>query len=175
MDTGKSDIYTIWRKKKLNKYCSRRDKNIPSGRGVVEFGGDFPQFPPLSPPSSRVPINPPTIRPIAPKLMPMLTLIPLNNSNGQHQNHHHAGQPQQFLYMPGGGDFMFPPFLLPGGPQPQHLHNNAVITSTFSAQQPITSSIAAINAGKSTPAAGVPERRRTYACLREGCGKTYYK
>ena len=61
-----------------------------------------------------------------------------------------------------GQSFLLPPsaaFILPG---PGNLNTSAAVATPTPNQNP----------GKGGAS---PERRRTYACLREGCGKTYYK
>lgn len=139
-----------------------RDKNIPSPRGVVVSGGDrspnvatSSHAPKPFPPPQHY--RPPPVA-IAPKMMPIMTLIPVSSPNNQ-----------QILYVPVAKSgvpgipenpqgFLMPPFLLPGNP---HQPNPMI---------PISG-----NNGTTTTKTPVPERRRTYACPREGCGKTYYK
>lgn len=106
-----------------------RDKNIPMRRGVVASGGDYST--PTVATSTHAPSTPP--RPIAPKVMPLISLIPGSG---------------QILYLPPEFLMNQAPFLLP--------------SST-----PMPASV--------KPVAPGTERRRTYACPREGCGKTYYK
>jgi krueppel-like factor 10/11 len=90
-------------------------------------------------------------------MMPIMTLIPVGQQN--------PGGP--FLYVPsnflksgpgvgpdGQQSIMLPPFILPGPVMNQS-----------------SSPMATSNGTKGQN----PERRRTYCCTREGCGKTYYK
>jgi hypothetical protein len=151
-----------------------RDKNIPLTGGVVAMSGDVfsgsriatstraPVFASESPnPLSNV-NSQNSIRPIAiaPKMMPIMTLIPVGQQN--------PGGP--ILYVPSmlkpgpvvgqeghqQQSYIMPPFLLPG--TAVGLNNNNVTMPVNNQKGPI-----------------VPDRRRTYCCLREGCGKTYYK
>jgi len=91
-------------------------------------------------------------------MMPIMTLIPVGQQN--------PGGP--ILYVPssflksGPGigqesqqSYMLPPFILPGPGMNIGANNTPSVTG---------------NAKGPTP-----ERRRTYCCVREGCGKTYYK
>ncbi|ODM96938.1 Krueppel-like factor 10 [Orchesella cincta] len=152
-----------------------RDKNIPMAGGAMALSGDALHFHsgPRIATSTRVPVlvsespnlhsansQNQSIRPvaIAPKMMPIMTLIPVGQQN--------PGGP--ILYVPttmlkSGQDgqqptYMLPPFILPG-PGP-------AIGAAPSASGPVP---------VTNTKAQNPERRRTYECTREGCGKTYYK
>lgn len=131
-----------------------------------------------------------SIRPvaIAPKMMqmPIMTLMPIPVQN--------PGGP--FFYLPSmlkpGKEGCAPhstpfgmlpaPFLLPTTSNPAAAFgsidfqngNNVISSFTNSGLSASTSTTTTTNNNKG-PAAGTPERRRTYCCLREGCGKTYFK
>jgi krueppel-like factor 10/11 len=105
-----------------------------------------------------------SIRPIAiaPKMMPIMTLIPVGPQA--------PGGP--ILYVPsmmkagqdqrGAGPQQARPFLLPP-PATFLLPGNGTSGTSGSSLQ---------GNGKGPVN---PDRRRTYACVEEGCGKTYYK
>lgn len=96
-------------------------------------------------------------------MMPIMTLI---------TNPGYPGGP--ILYVPttvlkSGQDgqqptYMLPPFILPG-PAPTIGLTSGGTTPAATVQQVPVANTKAQN----------PERRRTYECTREGCGKTYYK
>jgi len=100
-----------------------------------------------------------SIRPIAiaPKMMPIMTLIPV----GQQQN---------------GGTILYVPSVLkPGTVSGQGGPQSYMLPSLL-----LPANAAAAVVGGGNPASGnakgsKPERRRAYCCTREGCGKTYYK
>lgn len=145
-----------------------RDKNIPLPGGVVDVGRR--QDP--SPTFNHTPIQPhppSNVRPIAPKVMPMLIIPVTANGTSSHLHPQLIQGQTQFLYVP-GGEFMLPPFLIPGQStqSPVTISNNqSQLRNNASKTKP---------SSQSTPnGVAATERRRTYACPREGCGKTYYK
>jgi len=161
-----------------------RDKNIPLSRGVVGMCGDdyynlrthiatstrAPVFS-LEPPNLLNNANHQSIRPvaIAPKMMPMpvMTLFPVTQNPGgpifyvpSMMKGGQEGQ-QQFGMLP---QFLLPPTGTLGSIEQLHNGNNSNSNTN--------------NLNNKTNAKGTaanPERRRTYACLREGCGKMYFK
>lgn len=126
-----------------------------------------------------------SIRPvaIAPKMMPIMTLIPvgqqnpggpilyvpttvLQASNKNGQDGHHLNH----LNHQTAATYMLPPFILPAA------HGQAIGLASQSSHVNSSSSQMMGNGGAvSQTQKQNPERRRTYECTREGCGKTYYK
>jgi len=146
-----------------------RDKNIPSQGHVVASCGDGRKGSHIAN-STHVPVfkNEPanlithaknsSIRPvaIAPKLLPIMTLIPVGPQN------------------PTGQIFCIPS-VIPSGQE--QLKVNPRGQSLNSGSFPFPQSGTFLFPQDKAPGGKVaaPERRRTYACLRDGCGKMYYK
>jgi len=88
--------------------------------------------------------------------MPIMTLIPVGQQN--------PGGP--ILYLPSN-------FLKPGGSAGPDGQQQPIMLPPFL----LPGTVMSMNQSASVPASkpATPERRRTYCCLREGCGKTYYK
>jgi len=177
-----------------------RDKNIPMRGGAVALCGDTSN-PGLSSPiatTTRTPAyfdqqpnlfhhtNNHSIRPIAiaPKMMPIMTLIPVGQQNPggpmlyvpsmikPGQEHHH-----QMIHFGSNGTtsgFMVGPAQPGTNNGPQAFFLPAPAPAELFSKQSLASITTNGKSGSSSPSSG-PERRRTYACLREGCGKTYYK
>ncbi len=85
--------------------------------------------------------------------------------NGQ-DGHHHLG------HQTAAATYMLPPFILPAASGAQAI---GLAGGNCQGSGNGGSSSQMIGGGASSNQKQNPERRRTYECTREGCGKTYYK